>query len=250
MTRFFVRPDQIRHDIVVLDADDAHHLRTVLHAQPGHKISVLDGSGREWHGALTELGKVRAEAKLGEPWTPATEPPVAVTVAQALPKMADKIEQVLQRGTEIGASGFWAFGSERSLEHLTGERQAKRLVRWNAIVKTAAEQAHRAKLPALRVDGGLADVLAAAGGSGLALMAHEGELVTTLRQALETAPHPAASLLVIVGPEGGFSDAEVKAARKAGVQTVSLGPRVLRTETAALVIVSQVLYAWEQAPCS
>ncbi len=249
MTRFFVRPDQIRDDTVVLDADDAHHLRTVLHAQPGHKISVLDGSGREWQGALTELGKVRAEARLGEPKMPQTEPPVAVTVAQALPKMADKMEQVLQRGTEIGASAFWAFGSERSLEHLTGERQAKRLVRWNAIVKTAAEQSHRAILPALRVDGGLADVLAAAGNSGLALLAHEGEQATTLRQALEAAPRPAGTLLVIVGPEGGFSDGEIKAARRAGVQTVSLGPRVLRTETAALVLVSQILYAWEQAPC-
>ena len=93
------------------------------------------------------------------------------------------------------------------------------------------------------------DVLAEAGNYGLTLLAHEGEQATTLRQALETVPHPAETLLVIVGPEGGFSDGEVKAARKAGVQPISLGPRVLRTETAALVIVSQVLYAWEQAPC-
>ena len=246
MTRFFIRPDQINGDTVALDADDAHHLRTVLHAQPGHKLHVLDGSGREWPAALTELGKTRAQARLGEPTTPQTEPPVAITVAQALPKMADKMEQVLQRGTEIGVSGFWAFGSERSLEHLTGERQAKRLVRWNAIIKTAAEQAHRAKLPALRVDGGLTDVLADATRYGLALLAYEGERATTLRQALEAVPHTPETLLVIVGPEGGLTDSEVKAAHRAGVRSVSLGPRILRTETAALVMVSQVLYAWEQ----
>ena len=106
MTRFFVRPEQIRHDLVLLDADDAHHLRTVLHAQPGDKLAVLDGSGREWPAVLTELGKTRAVAQLGEPVNLRTETAVRITVAQALPKMAEKMEQVLQRGTEIGAAAF------------------------------------------------------------------------------------------------------------------------------------------------
>ncbi len=243
MTRFFVRPEQIVGEFVYLDGDDAHHLRVVLHAQPGTKIAVLDGSGREWPAALTELGKTKAAAQLREPFLPHTEPKVQVTVAQALPKVGEKMEQVWQRCTEIGASGFIAYSSERSLPHLTGERQEKRQGRWEAIVKTAAEQAHRAKVPSLTIGGELRDVLAAAPGYNLALLAYEGETDLLLKSVLAAQASPPKRVLVVVGPEGGFSDTEIKAARKAGVQPVSLGPRILRTETAALVMVSQLLFA-------
>ena len=243
MTRFFVRPEQIVGEFVYLDGDDAHHLRVVLHAQPGTKISVLDGSGREWPAALTELGKTKAAAQLREPFEPKTEPNVQVTVAQALPKVGEKMEQVWQRCTEIGASGFIAYSSERSLTHLTGERQEKRQVRWSAIVKTAAEQAHRAVLPSLSIVGEFRDVLASAGGYDMALLAYEGETDTLLKPTLAAQTPAPKRILVVVGPEGGFSDTETKAARKAGVQLVSLGPRILRTETAALVLVSQILFA-------
>ena len=243
MTRFFVKPEQIVGEFVYLDGDDAHHLRVVLHAQPGTKIAVLDGSGREWPAALTELGKTKASAQLREPFAPNTEPNVQVTVAQALPKVGEKMEQVLQRGTEIGASGFWVYSSERSLTHLTGERQEKRQVRWSAIVKTAAEQAHRAVLPALTISGEFRDVLATALEYDCALIAYEGETENLLKSALAAQTAVPKRILIIIGPEGGFSDTEIKAARKAGVQTVSLGPRILRTETAALVMVAQILFA-------
>lgn len=249
MTNFFVRPDQFASGLVNLEADDAHHLRVVLHADAGHKIAVLDGSGRQWPATLLELGKTKALARLGEPFLPQTEPSVKITIAQALPKVTEKMEQVLQRGTEIGASGFWAFSSERSLTHLTGERHEKRQGRWEAIIKTAAEQSHRAVLPILRVDGGFGDVVAAAGEFDLTLLAYEGEREMTLAKALAAVPDPPSRLLVIIGPEAGLTDSEVKAARRASVQTVSLGPRILRTETAAMVMVSQILFALEQSSC-
>jgi len=247
MTHFFVRPDQIAGGLVNLEADDAHHLRVVLHAQPGQKIAVLDNSGREWPATLLELGKTKATARLGEPLLPQTEPPVKITVAQALPKVTEKMEQVLQRGTEIGASGFWAFSSERSLTHLEGERHIKREGRWQAIIKTAAEQAHRAILPTLRVDGGFGEVLeAAASDFDLVLLAYEGERETTLAKALAAPASPLERLMVVIGPEAGLTDSEVKAARRAGLRPVSLGPRILRTETAALVMVSQIIFALER----
>ena len=253
MTRFFIRPDQLISGLAYLEADDAHHLRVVLHAEAGHKIAVLDNSGRQWPATLLEVGKTKALARLGEPFSPNTEPPVKITVAQALPKVTDKMEQVLQRGTEIGASGFWAFASERSLTHLEGERHEKRRGRWQEIIKTAAEQAHRAVLPTLRVDGLFGDVLAASGDFDLVLLAYEGEQEKTLAKALAApAQTPSAKrerLLIVIGPESGLTDSEVKAARKAGVQIVSLGPRILRTETAAMVMVAQILFALEQYPC-
>lgn len=242
MTRFFVFPPQIQHNLATLDEGDAHHLRVVLKAQPGERVSVLDGSGREWPGVLLEIGKTSAVVKLGEPTMPATEPRAQITVAQALPKVADKMEHVLQHGTEVGASAFWAYQSARSLTHFTHERQDKRLVRWQAIVKTAGEQAHRARLPAVRADGTLTDVLRAASGFDLALLAHPDRAVP-LRDALP--PSPPLSILIIVGPESGFSNPELAEARRIGVQWVSLGPRILRTETAALVLLAQILYTLE-----
>lgn len=245
MTRFFVRPDQISGDAVTLDGDDSHHLRAVLKAQAGDKIAVLDGSGREWPATLREVGKSKSLAQLREPFLPGTEPATKITVAQALPKVGDKMEQVWQRGTEVGVSHFWAFESARSLTHLTGERHEKRRGRWAEIIKTAAEQAHRATLPTLRADGFLSDVLAAAPDYDVALLAHADGLPTTLRAALAALPAPPGTVLIIVGPESGFGFDEVAAARKSGVRTVSLGPRTLRTETAALVMAAQILFALE-----
>lgn len=244
MTRFFLRPDQIQDGQAILDAADAHHLHVVLKAKAGDAVSVLDGSGREWPGVLDEVGKTRAVVRLYAPIEPPTEPRTSITVAQALPKVTEKIEQVLQRGTEIGASGFWAFTSARSLTHFTGERQHKRLARWSAIVKTAAEQSQRVRLPSVRADGDFSQVLAAASAFDLALFASEHERQTLLRDAL-LSPAPPRSVLVVVGPEGGWTDAEVTAARRAGLVSVSLGPRILRTETAPLVLLSQIFFALE-----
>lgn len=244
MTRFFINADQIRGTEVVLDADDAHHLRAVLKAKPGDAIAVLDGAGAEYSATLTEVGKSHVRARVSGKSMPDTECRTRITVAQALPKMAEKMEQVLQRGTEAGASSFWAFQSARSLEHLTGERQAKRLVRWRQIVKTAAEQSHRALLPGLRVDQSIGDVFASAADFDLALFAYEGEADTSLRKAIEAKSDPS-TVLIVIGPEGGFSDQEAAAARRQGLVSVSLGKRILRTETAALVMLSQIVYALE-----
>lgn len=242
MTRFFVRPDQIESQRVLLDAADAHHLRVVLQAKPGDEIAVLDGSGREWVVSLESIGKSRAEGRLGHVWEPQTEPQTQITVAQALPKMAEKIEQVLQHGTEIGVAGFWAFASARSLSHSTGERQTKRLTRWGSIIKTAAEQSHRARMPALQVTGTLQDVLASVPQFDIALLAHPDDAALPLQKAVPPLPR---TVLIIVGPESGFTREELAAARAARAKVVTLGPRILRTETAAMVMAAQLLYALE-----
>lgn len=245
MTRFFVRPEQISGNLVTLDGSDTHHLRAVLKAQAGDKIAVLDGSGQEWPAVLMEVGKTKSLAQMREPVMLHTEPVTKITVAQALPRVGDKSEQVWQRGTEVGVSHFWAFESARSLTHLTGERHVKRLGRWAEIIKTAAEQAHRAILPTLRADGFFSDVLAAAPEYDLTLLAHAEGTNTFLPEALTNLPTPPKSVLIVIGPESGFGFDEVKAAQAAGVSGVSLGPRTLRTETAALVMAAQILYALE-----
>lgn len=244
MTRFFVTPAQIQDGVATLGEDDSHHLRAVLHQSPGDAVAILDGSGSEWQATLLTVGKKAATAKLGRESRPATEPATRITVAQALPKMAEKMEQVLQRGTEIGVHEFRAFSSARSLSHLTGERHEKRLARWQAIVKTAAEQSHRAILPATLVEDVYEDILRRAPEFDLALLAYEREERRSLRSALQAAGTPR-SILLIVGPESGITGSEAAMAASAGIVSVSLGPRILRTETAAMAAAAQILYEME-----
>ncbi|MGO8670149.1 MAG: RsmE family RNA methyltransferase, partial [Capsulimonadaceae bacterium] len=243
MTRFFVQPEQISAGEVVLGPADAHHLHVVLHAKAGECIAVLDGTGRELTAALIEVGKTRARGRVLSEVDLGTECAVRVTVAQALPKMAEKLETVLQHGTEVGAAEFWPFTCARSQTGLTGERQQKRISRWEMIVKTAAEQSRRAVLPVVRPGLDLRGVLAGVAPFDVALLAYEGERNRLLRDALPVTPPK--SVLVIVGPEGGFAPDEIRLAERSGVVPVSLGPRILRTETAALVILAQINYAFE-----
>ena len=245
MTRFFVDPNQIDDDIAHLNEADSHHLRVVLQSSPGDAIQILDGTGALWDAVIVSLGKKTATARLGAQSWPDSEPSTHITIAQALPKMNEKMEQVLQRGTEIGAAAFRAFSSTHSMTHLTGERQEKRMSRWNAIVKTAAEQSRRVRLPRVHADEALQDVLASVPRYDLALFAYEHERQTTLKASLSSAAVRPRTILVLVGPETGFTTAEATAARSAGAVSITLGRRILRTETAAMVAAAQILYELE-----
>ena len=239
MTRFFVTPDRIVNGTVTFDPADSHHIHTVLKMRAGDRCIVLDGAGRACECTLAEVAKSRVVATVSRETWPASEPDVRIDVAQALPKTLDKLEWVLQHGTEAGASGFIVFSSERS--RAEAERFEKKIPRWQEIVKTAAEQSERGKLPVVEGIIGFTEIVKRASEYDLALLAYERETGRTLRDALTGTPR---RILVIVGPEGGFTDGEISEARRAGLLTVSLGPRILRTETTALVIVSQILYAF------
>lgn len=236
--RFFVAPEQFSDGMVRITGEDARQIRVVLRLQPGDEIGVLDGSGREFCCVLEMVCKGEAFARVGEWVSLDVEPKMHITVVQSLAK-GDKIEQVIQHGTEIGVSRFVLVQTERSVLKLSGEREKSRVYRWQRIAKEAAEQAHRAIVPVI-------------------------EGVTSLQRALETMadtdiltlhPHGSAPSLAewmrrnplsrrvafIVGPEGGLTDDEVALCARHGATSVSLMPRILRTETAALVAVSQIL---------
>jgi len=172
------------------------------------------------------------------------EPALRVTIAQALPKTAEKLEAVLQHGTEIGAAGFIVWHSQRSVARLeAGDKRAKRLDRWRGIIRGAAEQSARGALPTVEWTEGGAELIARFPDYDAVLILQESAAPGSFRSSMETLPAAVSKLLLIVGPEGGLSDAEVAAFTAAGGRPVSLGPRILRTETAALAAVAQALYA-------
>jgi len=246
LPRFFVPPALLTADEVTLPTEAAHHARTVLRLRVGEEALVHDGAGGGARVALTEVGPKAVQARVVERFAVHTEPRLRITVAQALPKTADKVDQVLQHGTEVGAAGFLFFPAQRSVARLEGRDKVERRVeRWRAIVQGAAEQSGRGVLPTVEwLTGGeaLAERLS---GCGASLTLHESA-GTPLRVALSPPPAAAAAdLCLVVGPEGGLTEAEVVRFAAAGAAAVSLGPRVLRTETAALVALAQILYARE-----
>lgn len=239
LTRFFVCPDQIRDGRVVIAGADVHHLRDVLRLGPGDSIQVLDGSNNEYVAVIESADPEGVVASIVDSRIRATEPRVHLTLAQCLPK-GEKMEWVLQKGTEVGYSGFIPVASERSVVRLDAERAARKTERWNRVVREASEQAGRAVLPKVLPMLSWRELCGTFDGYDRVLLPWEGEETRGLRSALEGEP---GRMLVIIGPEGGLTQGEVSVAEQAGAIPVSLGRRILRTETAGLVAAAAILFA-------
>ncbi len=243
--RFFVSPESLQEDPVVITGEPYHHLRNVLRVRAGAVILLLDGLGHCCEVELQQLQEEQAKARVLRRWHEA-DATMPISLLQALPK-GDKFDLVLQKGTELGVSCFQPIETDHAIPNLNASRLRKREQRWQRIISEAARQSRRNSLPELRPLQKLHSVLADAS-SHLKLALWEAGSVP-LAEALPKAPPTGVSLLI--GPEGGFSPAEITAIRAAGFQTVHLGPRILRTETAGLAVtpILQYLYGdWQQSP--
>ena len=241
MPRFFVAPEQVVGDRLTLTGGDAHHAAKVLRLGPGDGLTVLDGSGWAYHATISSVspGEVQAVILRREP---APEPPVPVTLYQALPK-GDKMELVIQKATELGMARLVPVAASRSVVQLKADKAEGKLARWQKIAQEAAEQSERGRVPVVAAPVAVKDVRLADGELGLVLSERvEGP---SLPRALPAqAP---AGLAVFVGPEGGWTPEELDLLRGQGVVEVSLGKRILRTETAGLAALAIVMAAYELA---
>ncbi|MEY9091726.1 16S rRNA (uracil1498-N3)-methyltransferase [Paenibacillus sp. RC84] len=269
MQRYFIPAGDFGADSVVITGDDAHHLARVMRGEEGDRCICSDGVSREAIVEITAVDKNRVEAKIVETLEMSAEPAVEVWIAQSLPK-GDKMETVIQKGTEIGAARFLPFVSERTVVQYDAKKEAKRTERWHKIAKEAAEQAHRNRIPVIESvlswKALLKLVSEAADGAWICYEKEDGfGIGTAIRRYFGSrdsrtdeigAPRKAADgagadsaadgkpsrLLLLVGPEGGFTEQEIREAEAAGCVSVSLGRRILRTETAAMVGLACILY--------
>ncbi|WP_213506346.1 16S rRNA (uracil(1498)-N(3))-methyltransferase [Paenibacillus faecis] len=246
MQRYFIDPGQFHDTSVVIAGDDARHIGKVMRSKPGDKLIVSDGVNRVALAEIVKLDPQEVTAEIIEMLEPTGEPAVEVTVAQSLPK-GDKMETVIQKCTEIGASAFLPFISERTVVQYDGKKEEKRTARWRKIAKEAAEQAHRSRIPAIEAPVSWREMLSMLVGFDLVCMCYEKEHGQQLRDVLKPFSARLASgrtcrVAVIVGPEGGFSEQEVAEAEKAGAVPAGLGRRILRTETAAMAALTCIMY--------
>ncbi len=228
MRRFFVSPAELREDMIPLPEEVLHHCRKVLRLKTGDEILLLDGSGKICRCRIEALDKKEGRASVLERRME-EETAFSVHLLQALPK-GEKIDFVLQKGTELGVGRFSPIMSERSVPELDDRRAHRRMERWHRIVSEAARQCGRPILPRisppLEMEGALGRCE-----EELRLMLWEEESLPIIEVLPRTPPRDAA---LLVGPEGGFSRREMEIARKAGFLPVRLGPRILRSETVCL----------------
>jgi 16S rRNA (uracil1498-N3)-methyltransferase len=226
LRRIFVPPDRIAGGRAALPPESAHYLRDVLRLEPGAALEAFDGEGGVYPAVVAADG---ASLTLGER-ADARAPGATVWLAFALAK-GDRNELVVQKATELGASRLLPFEAERSVVRLDGARAAGRRERWSRIAAEAARQCGRADVPEVALPAALPRILAAAPSGFARVLFYEGG-----GEPLAAAAPPGASgYLALIGPEGGFSDAEVRACLDAGCRPATLGPRVLRAETAAIL---------------
>lgn len=243
MHRFFIPPEWIDQERVVITGRLVHQLRNVLRLRDGDRIFVLDNTGWEYEVALKRVARGYVEGVV-QGKRAVIEPSTKVTLYQALLK-GDRFEFILQKCTELGVSGFVPVLCERCV---VGHLKDKRVERWRRIIVEAAEQSRQGKLPTL--EPALLFEQACQSAIGFSLLAWEGEKASGLRAALRSeiyrqriisAKKPL-SVNLFIGPEGGFSYSEVEFAQGCGIVPITLGSRVLRAETAGLVAATAILY--------
>lgn len=223
---------------VELPPEAAHHAGKVLRMAEGDRLILFDGQGGEWTGRLVRVGKslVAALESFAEI---DREPPLAVTLIQCLPA-ADKMDWIVQKSVELGVAAIRPVVARRSVVRLSGERMERRVAHWQAVAVAACEQCQRNRVPPVTSLVDLSQLLAesAVENSLRLILAPGGE------RRLAELPAPSTPVSLLIGPEGGFEETELAAARLAGFVPVALGPRVMRTETAGLAALAAMMAVW------
>ncbi len=237
MHRFFVSPEKFTETSVVLTGDQAHQITRVLRLQVGDQFVVLDNAGWEYVVQITAVSHKQLIADIMQKQAAQGEPDVEITLYMGLMKR-DKFEWVLQKCTEIGVTRFVPIVTQRSLVQDTKMKDNK-FERWQKIITEAAEQSRRGKIPELCPPMKLADAFVQMDAE-LALIpweeAGEGDM-----RAVLVGKRPS-SIALFIGPEGGFAAEEIELAQQHNIQPITLGKRILRAETAAIVASSVILY--------
>ena len=246
MYHFFVNPDQIHGGEVRITGPDVNHIRNVLRMKPGEKIQISDGQNEDYYCIIDQIAPDRVTAVITGRDEEGTELEGQIWLFQGLPK-GDKMELIIQKAVELGAYAIIPVATKRSVVRLDEKKAAAKKRRWEAIAESAAKQAGRGIIPKIGDVTDLAGALKMADELTDKFLPYENEAGMAGTEAAVARVFPGDRIGVLIGPEGGVELAEVEMARAAGWQTVSLGRRILRTETAGLCMLSALMLRLEAA---
>ena len=233
MRYFFVEPKALKKPFAFIEGSEVRHIKNVLRLNPGDKIRLFDGEGYEYDASIHRFLADRVELKIRHRFPGTKESPVQISVAQALLK-EKKMDRLLRHLCELGMTRWIPFISERSVPRPGEKRLSSRAQRWARIVKESCKQCRRSKLPEISKTLTFKDVLDYGTSCDAQIVFYENESATLKSLIKPDAKSPPREILLILGPEGGFSDQEIESARAAGCLVAGLGSRILRAETAAI----------------
>ncbi len=240
MGKFHIRPEAVSEDRAVFDEEETRHLARVLRLGPGDIVQAIDGRGTEYTVRLESMEGRLATGTVLARSTARIESPLSITLAQGIPK-GDKMEWIVRAATEMGVARIVPLVTRRCV--VRAELGRERARRWQRVAKEAAKQSGRSVIPAVEAPRKFDEFLAERPAFDLEIALWESER-RGLSEILEAVSRPVASALIVVGPEGGLAPEEVEALREHGVETAGLGPRILRTETAAPTGIALLQARW------
>ncbi len=227
-----------------MEGPDVNHIKNVLRMKPGDQVMVSDGEDMQYLCALESFTDGLVWFEIVDTWKENRELPSKLYLFQGIPK-SDKMELIIQKATELGVHEVVPVVTGRTVVRLDEKKAQKKTARWNAIAESAAKQSGRSRIPQVREVMAFSEALAFAGELDVLLIPYEkAEGMESTRQAIEGI-RPGQSVGIFIGPEGGFEEAEVEQAMECGAAPVTLGRRILRTETAGFVVLSMLLYHLE-----
>ncbi|KLV27330.1 16S rRNA (uracil(1498)-N(3))-methyltransferase [Niallia circulans] len=244
MQRYFAKNEE---DTFFIQEDDYHHIVRVMRMDIDDEIYCVNSLQQAARCRIEKISENEVIAKVVQWLEGEIELPISVSIVSGLPK-GDKLEWIIQKGTELGAFKFIPFIAARSVVKWDEKKGGKKLVRWNKIAKEAAEQSHRTMIPEVSSPISIKELIKLSEGYNVKLIAYEEEAregeSSVLTKSLESMTK-GQSILAVFGPEGGLTESEVALLKEHGFVTCGLGPRILRTETAPLYLLSAVSYHFE-----
>lgn len=246
MHRFYTAPDQIRNEIAVITGPDVNHIKNVLRMRPGEEIIICNGQGKDCYCIINKVSDTEITADIREIQATKAELKPRITLFQGMPKK-DKMELIIQKAVELGVYEIVPVMTKRVVVKLEDKKkEEKKLERWQSIAQSAAKQSGRGIIPMVRPVQTFQAAIREAGNMGLAIIPYENEMGMKKTRALMSTLNHYDTIGVFIGPEGGFEESEIEAAKGNNITPVSLGNRILRTETAGLAALSMMVLMSEE----
>lgn len=247
MYKFFVEASQIENDVVKILGEDVNHIKNVLRLQPKEEIQIGNMQNQDnYKCEIQQISSKCIKCHILEKMVSTTESKIEIHLFQGLPK-ADKMESIIQKTTEVGIQEITPVVMARSIVKLEEKTVNKKVERWQKIAEVAAKQSKRDKIPKINLPTNLKKVYENLVQYDIVLIAYEKEENTTIKQVLKKVPHKQKlKIAIIIGPEGGIEQEEIETFMQYGAKVVSLGKRILRTETAPVVMSANIIYELEE----
>ena len=244
MPKFFVNSNQTQDKTIYITDEDAKHMISVLRMKKDDRVLVSDGQDIDYDCIIKDISKNKVELEIKDMFKSISEPQVKVTLYQGLPK-SDKMELIIQKCVELGVDKIVPVAAERSVVKFEEPKKSeKKIERWNKISEAAAKQSQRSKVPLVTEIMSYSQAIEqAVKENDSVIIPYENETNFTIKQFLKD--FNGRSIAVFIGPEGGFADKEIEFAKQKNIQAVTLGKRILRTETAGFVVLANVMYEKE-----